>query len=183
MSKLGLVGLECPELVTDVFISHSRASTEAAKMFADALRARGVSPWLDEENIVVGHNLVATIHDALNASRAVVFLIEPERVPSPWVRSEWSAALESAWAQPNKRLIPILMEGAAPPPFLRTRNALRVKQTPTDLERAADKVADALRDERNPLGAVEPSALAAARGEWRRRMDEIEVAAKNLGRE
>ena len=168
---------------SDVFISHSRASAKSAKKLAEALRRQGLSPWLAEEQLAPGQNWQTTIRESLHASRAVVLLVEPEREPGPWVHFEWSAALESATAKPNKRLIPILMDGAQPPPFLRTRHALRVEQTPADLERAADKVADALRDETNPLGAVEPSALVAARDEWRRRMNEIGVAAKNLGRE
>ena len=164
---------------SDVFISHSRASAKSAKKLAEALRKQGLSPWLADEQLSPGQELQATIRDAIQSSRAVILLVEPEREPSPRVHSEWSAALESAWAQPNKRLIPILIDGAQPPPFLRTRHGLRGEESSTDLERAAEKVADALHDEANPLGAVEPSALGAARDEWRRRMDEVGIGAKS----
>lgn len=170
-------------MTSDVFISHSRTSTPAAKKLADALRARGVSPWLDGEQVMPGGAWRGTIRNALDSSRAIVFLIEPRREPGSQTRDEWSEALEAAWAEPSKRLIPLLIGDAEPPPFLKDRHALRIGDTSSELERAAQDVIEALRDETHPLGATEPAARERARDTWRRRLDEIEVAAKNLRRE
>ena len=107
----------------DVFISHTRTSTPEAKKLAAALRSRGLSPRVDGEDLPDGREWRVATRGALDASRAIVFLIEPRKEPGRHVRDEWSEALEAGWAQPSKRLIPVLIEDAEVPAFLYDRRA------------------------------------------------------------
>lgn len=165
---------------SDVFISHSGASNAAARQLASALRAQGMSPWLDDEMLTGGQDVFGVVRSALEAARAVIILIEPEDEPDSWLRDQWSVALELAWAKPEKRLIPLLIAGAEVPPFLSNRVALRVDGKPNDWERAAREVAAALRNEVTAVGAIEPAAREGARRDYQRRLNDIEVAADTL---
>ena len=167
-------------MASEVFISHTPTSTPVAKKLAAALRARGVSPWVDGEHVPTGTEWRGTVRKALDASRAVVFLIDPRREPGSRVRDEWSEALEASWAEPSKRLIPLLIGDAKAPAFLKDRYALRIGDTSSELERAAQDVVEALQDETRPLGAIDPIAQEEARVESLRRLEEIEAAVHAL---
>jgi hypothetical protein len=164
----------------DVFISHSRASAPEVRKLADALRAHGLSTWWDGESLTAGQDWGETIKDALAASRAIVFVIEPGREPGRELRNEWSEALEAAWAQPGKRLIPLLLADAKVPPFLQNRRAVRVEEEPRDWERAARDLAKALRAQTGPQDDSDRSGGEEARAEWLRRRHELELAANEL---
>ena len=168
---------------SDIFISHSPTGAPTAKKLADALRAHGVSSWLDGEHVTAGVEWRSTIRKALDDSRAIVFLIDPTSEPGSRVRDEWSEALEAAWEEPTKRLIPLLIGDAEAPSFLKDRHALRIGRISSAVEHAAQDVIEALRNDAHPLGAVDPAAREQGKAEWRRRLNEIEVAAKHLRRE
>jgi hypothetical protein len=166
-------------MAVDVFISHAPASMPEARKLADALRAHGLSTWVDGDNVMPGQDWHATLKDVLEASRAIVFLIEPGREPGTALRNEWSEALQAAWARPGKHLIPLLLEDAQAPPFLQDRRALRIKDEPRDWERASRDLAEALRAE-PAAQELDPSEGEEARSAWRRRLREIEAAANDL---
>ena len=165
----------------DVFISHSRASAPEVRKLADALRAHGLSTWWDGESLTAGQDWGETIKDALAASRAIVFVIEPGREPGRELRNEWSEALEAAWAQPGKRLIPLLLADAKVPPFLQDWPALRIGE-PDDWARAGSVLAKALRTGAALRDEADPADKEAAKAESRRRRRELEAAMRQLTR-
>jgi hypothetical protein len=168
-------------MALDVFISHSRSNAREAKKLADALRAHGLSTWVDAESVAPGQDWSGTIRGALQASRAVVFLIDPTGEPGSALRDEWSEALEAAWAQPDKRLIPLLLGDAQAPVFLRDRRSVRVEDEAHDWERAVQDLVRAVRTEAGARHDAEPPGEE-ARAEWQRRMHELELAAHALRR-
>jgi hypothetical protein len=94
-----------PESKYDVFISYSAKDRPWASEFADALKNEGVRAWYDQVDLKPGDKLMDKIEEALRGSRAVVFLLTPEKLSSPWASFEIGAALGA-----NKKIIPILRE-------------------------------------------------------------------------
>jgi hypothetical protein len=102
----------------DVFLSYPSSK----RRLAQVLRKR-----LEEEGLRV---LQVTCEDpaswrseAERAARKVqlfLILIDPARPPSHAQQSEWQVALEAAWEDPGKRLIPVLPRGAEVPAFVRS---------------------------------------------------------------
>ena len=125
----------------DVFLSHSREMTQFAKDLSKALQKQGISTWLDStglRSLSLGSKRAA-VKSALREARGIVFLVDAGHRSNPnW---DWPEALEAAWEQPRKALIPVLLEGAELPPFLRDRQAVRGSGDAEDL---APKIAKAL---------------------------------------
>ena len=88
-----------------VFVSYSQSDEAFAKALSAELVGRGFSVWRGEEEILPGDNLHLRIGDALAKSKAMVVLISPESMSSPFVRSE----IEYALGNPNYegRLFPV----------------------------------------------------------------------------
>lgn len=87
-----------------LFISYSRRNKAIADYIATELRARGADVFIDYQELQAG-NFVAQLGSQIEASDAVVLLLSPPAVDSPWVQAE------IAWAFSNhKRIVPVLLE-------------------------------------------------------------------------
>jgi len=106
----------------------------------------------------------------------IVFPIEPGWVKQPWLRNEWSTALEAAWKVPPKRLIPVLIEDAKAPAFLRSNIAIRVGKRQKKLEPVVQSIVTALRAD-GPLTDRAAEAREEARRQKRLREIRAEVEA------
>jgi hypothetical protein len=95
-----------------VFISAAAKDAPAARELADRLNAEGVDAW-SQELLLPGANVQAEVGRALEQADAVVVLVSPAAMKSPWVRREIQFAL--GHEKLEGRLIPVL-----------------VKQTPSD---------------------------------------------------
>jgi TIR domain len=89
--------------MSDIFISYSSADRERARVFAQALEARGWSVWWDRE-IPPGRAFDDVIEEALDAARCVVVLWSKASTASSWVRNE------ASYAMGRKVLIPALID-------------------------------------------------------------------------
>jgi len=91
----------------DFFISYRRdeASAYAEKLHRN-LCEQGFVCFLDREQTVGGVELAPTIRSALKRSRALVVILTPNVVQSPWVKQEVEAFLGR-----RERLIPISVGG------------------------------------------------------------------------
>jgi hypothetical protein len=75
--------------VRDVFISHASEDKDAiARPLAEALRARGLSVWFDEFELVVGSRLRARIDEGLARSRYGVVIVSHAFMSKPWPQRE-----------------------------------------------------------------------------------------------
>jgi hypothetical protein len=93
-----------------VFISHSWKDSSLAKKLATVLEKSGFRVWDVSQNLLPGDNWAKSVAQALDESQAMVVLLTPESIHSPWVKNEIEHALgNSTYA---KRLIPVLV-GAA----------------------------------------------------------------------
>lgn len=122
-----------------VFISYSRADTEWAKSFADALKRRGIRVWLDQFQIPVGKSAGESLEAGLRESDVLVTLIDPQTSFKPNFYFELGAAIGM-----GKLVVPIVPRGvdnSKLPPELRIRRYL-VRESP---ENTAEQLADALK--------------------------------------
>jgi adenylate cyclase len=97
--------------MSDIFISYARPTAVHARRVAEALRARGLGVWLDEQ-LPVHRAYGDVIEERLAAARAVVVVWSEAATHSAWVRSEADAA------RALHKLVQLTIDGAKlPMPF------------------------------------------------------------------
>lgn len=118
-----------------MFLSHNSQDKPAVETLAYALLDAGVRPWLDKWDLVPGLPWQKGIIDALRDAQAVAVCIGEHgmgHVQSP----EMEVALDRAWRDPSRPVIPVLLPGAAAnpelPDFLRLRTWIDFRQGLTD---------------------------------------------------
>lgn len=107
----------------DCLLSHNSKDKPAVRGLAEALRAAGVSVWLDEEQLRPGLSSQAELEAGIRASRSVAVLVGAHGL-GPWEDEERQAAVALA-VRDKRPVIPVLLPGAAETPglalFLATR--------------------------------------------------------------
>jgi TIR domain-containing protein len=99
------------------FLSYASANRKVAEKLRDELGKAGIAVWSDA-GISAGERWRDRIEDAIRSASAILVLIGPKNGDDPEQQFTWQVALETVWQDPGKRLIPILLRGATPPPFL-----------------------------------------------------------------
>ena len=61
--------------VFDVFLSHNSEDKPAVRELAEALRARGLKVWLDEEQLVPGRPWQEALEEVIEAARSAAVLV------------------------------------------------------------------------------------------------------------
>jgi TIR domain-containing protein len=92
-----------------VFLSYSHADSDLAKHVAHTLRKSGLEVW-DDSQVLPGDNWGEKLAQALEESSAMVILLTPNWVKSPYATHELSFALGNR--NYEGRVVPVL---AAPP--------------------------------------------------------------------
>jgi formylglycine-generating enzyme required for sulfatase activity len=85
--------VDSPPMQYDVFIAHPSERKADARACADALRARGVVAFVDDQ-MEPGAIWMETLRRVQEACRATVFLWYADLKPSPYLRDEVETALE-----------------------------------------------------------------------------------------
>ncbi|MGD9979411.1 MAG: TIR domain-containing protein [Hyphomonadaceae bacterium] len=94
--------------MADVFISYSRTDADAARRFAEAFEALGMSVWWDVA-LRSGETFDEAIEQALKQAKAVVVLWSKASIGSRWVRTE------ATIADRNGTLAPVMIEACERP--------------------------------------------------------------------
>jgi hypothetical protein len=95
----------------DVFICHSKNDRELINSLAETFSARGISYWLDEEQINFGDGVTQKIADGLRRSRFVVPCVSESLETSGWTRAEYSAILNAEFSGDSTRVvIPLVLD-------------------------------------------------------------------------
>jgi hypothetical protein len=124
------------------FISYSREDANLQRRIIAELRGRGISVWVDIENLIPGSPAwEREIERSIRGAAGVIALLSPDSHDSEWVRREISFA-----EQNDKRIFPVLIRGDEEDSIpLRLSNHQRV-----DLRRnfqdGLEELASALRD-------------------------------------
>lgn len=90
-----------------VFISHSHSDTLLAARVSKALEGNGLEVWDPDRELLPGDNWAREVSRALEESEAMVVLLTPAAVDSPYVRREMEYALGAK--NFSNRLIPVVV--------------------------------------------------------------------------
>ncbi|MCP4107087.1 MAG: toll/interleukin-1 receptor domain-containing protein [Desulfobacteraceae bacterium] len=100
-----------------IFISYANEDYEIAKRLYDDLKASGIMPWLDKENILPGQNWKDEINKAIKNSSHFLMLLSSNSVSKRgYVQKEKMIALELLDEIPigNIYVIPVRLDGSKP---------------------------------------------------------------------
>ncbi|HEY0990305.1 MAG TPA: toll/interleukin-1 receptor domain-containing protein [Kofleriaceae bacterium] len=98
-----------------VFLSHASPDKPAVRRIADALRAAGHDPWLDEEQILVGESIPAAVERGLRVADFVVLCLSKAAAAGGWIETERDATLMQQFLERRERILPARLEDVAPP--------------------------------------------------------------------
>lgn len=146
-----------------VFVSYSRRDQQFVRTLVEALQQEKVNVWIDYLSIKPGEEWASVIENALTESDALIVVISPNSVESPYVRGEYRLALE--------RGIPVLpvgyfQQGAMlRPQELNNLAFLNVRDFEGNVAAIAKKLVAALPDKvRDLLGTGAPPLAAPSKG-------------------
>ena len=94
----------------DVFICHAKEDKEdVVRPIVEAIKARGITPWYDEEKITWGDSIVGEVNKGLKNSRYVMVVLSPAFMKKNWPKVEFEAALNKEATTGEKLVLPLLV--------------------------------------------------------------------------
>jgi len=111
----------------EVFISYSTDAKPWAERLSESLERKGVSSWTDFKSIRPGERWLSEIQRALDEVKYFLIVVGPKNRIGEWQDREWQGALQQTWNDPQKRIIPVLVDDASPPAFLKNWGSVRVR--------------------------------------------------------
>ncbi|MBZ0316184.1 MAG: TIR domain-containing protein, partial [Anaerolineae bacterium] len=99
------------------FISYSHADKAFARRVHDTLQARGIRCWLDEKQVLPGHDILTEVDRGIKLWDKVLLCASRESLHSGWVDTELTKALEKERELTKERsqrvfaLIPLDIDG------------------------------------------------------------------------
>ncbi|AUB83479.1 toll/interleukin-1 receptor domain-containing protein [Candidatus Thiodictyon syntrophicum] len=100
----------------DCFLSHNSRAQPAVRALAAQLRDRGLTVWLDEEQLRPGLPWQPLLESGIRAARSVAVLVGADGL-GPWEQKEMRAALSLA-VKDGRPVIPVLLADAPAAPEL-----------------------------------------------------------------
>jgi CHASE2 domain-containing sensor protein len=134
--KVGLETKKLSEAVYDVFLAHNNQDKPAVLAIAAALKRRGLSPWIDVEQIPPGRWFQDVIQPAILEVRSTAIFLGPGGL-GRWQALELRAFV-SQCVERQMPVIPVLLPGVDEIPkslvFLRELNWVRFHRSPDEAE-------------------------------------------------
>lgn len=101
-----------------VFISYSHADQDIAAKLRLSLEEEGLS--FNDPDPNAGDSWRQQLEGAIRSSEAILLLLSSHPRLDEQQQLTWRLALEAVWADPAKRLVPILLQDAELPAFVRS---------------------------------------------------------------
>lgn len=165
-------------VATDVFVSYGTDTKPLAEELTQALERQGIHVWADFKDLRPGQRWREEIENAADKANSFVILVGPRSASTPRLEAEWKAALGSVWSDSEKTLIPVILGGAEPPPFLRNWVQLHIDPS-AESGPWTSRVIDALAGRGGWSAHVRPPE---AQRERAQRLDELSEAVDELER-
>jgi hypothetical protein len=129
----------------NVFISSAPADKNVAQELARGLRARGLSTWLEIENLQPGAAASEALRAAIEEADLCLVLVGKKTNPnSAWLSKEWATIQDAAWRRSDLAICPVLLDDVAPPAFLRRWRELRLPRKNRNIAEAVDGIVEML---------------------------------------
>lgn len=106
----------------NIFLCHTTADKPAVRVLYKQLSASGCNPWLDEENILPGHDWEYEILKAVREADIILVCLSNKSInKAGYVQKEMRYALDRACEQPEGSifLIPLKLEECVVPEFMK----------------------------------------------------------------
>jgi hypothetical protein len=133
----------------------------------------------DFKSIKSGQRWIVEIQRALDDAKYFLIVVGPKNQIGEWQDREWQGALQRTWTDPSKRIIPVLIDDATAPSFLKDWVFVR-----TQPDQPESSWIDVIYETVRGAGAGRQSALAKQSAKpdkaLRARLEEIEGAARQL---
>jgi len=100
----------------DVFLSHNGRDKPTVRAIGEALKARNLTVWLDEWQLVPGQPWQEALEDIIETTKAAAVLVGEDGL-GPWEQPEMRACL-SEYVERELPVIPVLLPGAPQKPKL-----------------------------------------------------------------
>lgn len=120
-----------------VFVSYSHEDEASARRLKDAFARHGLRAWVATDDILPGEKVSEAVGASMSNASVLVLVIGQRQ--SNWARYEWRQALLASWER-GVPLLPVLLEGAEPPAFLRDQPVLAATGAPADWDEIASRV-------------------------------------------
>ena len=124
----------------DVFISYASEDKAFVRSIRNSLAHRDLACWFDQEQIKAGQDWSKALQDAIKDSRLCLIVIGVHSQDKPWLSKEWAFIQAITWDQADLAVLPVLVDDADLPMFLRRWQSLRCKRTPADIEYVCKRV-------------------------------------------
>ena len=105
----------------DIFISHSSGDQAFAGRLARELQSQGYKVWLDDWEILVGHNIVDEIYKGIANSKFVVVLLSKDACESEWGKEVFTSARMTEIEERRTVILPAKIEECEIPAPLNTK--------------------------------------------------------------
>ncbi len=155
----------------DVFVSYAHEDQAWVQVLAENLLRAGCEVFFDQWEVVGGSRLAQRLQEGLESAGVVVLVVSRAAVGKAWWQEEFAAAMAGAVAG-VQRLVPVLLDDVALPPFVANRvwvdfrdldAPAQYEERFTDLVRAVQGVAPEARPQRDG-GIVVPPGVYRAEG-------------------
>jgi TIR domain-containing protein len=155
--QAGTPGTPSTQRPLRAFLCHSSDDKPAVRDLYRRLRAEGVEPWLDEEELLAGQDWDLEITKAVRTTDVVIVCLSRGSVNKVgYVQKELRRILDVAEEQPEGKIfvIPLKLEECEPPERLRRLQAVNLFE-----ERGFERLMRALRARANEIRAtISPAA-------------------------
>lgn len=98
-----------------VFLSHASPDKPAVRRIADALRAAGHEPWLDDDEVLVGESIPAAVELGLRRADFIIVCLSRVAAVRGWIEAERDAAWMQQLRERKERILPVRLEDVASP--------------------------------------------------------------------
>ena len=135
-----------------VFLSYTTNDQITVKAFAEVLRSKGLTPWIDQEQIVAGQSILENVSRGLQSANCLALFMSKYSMKSKWVQQELNIVMASRLSSRKNGpiIIPILLEDMDVPAILRDVKYIDLRDG--DIERAVQECSLAIQRHLNPSG-------------------------------
>jgi hypothetical protein len=141
----------------DVFLSHHSSDKPWVIALKAALVERGVTVWLDRDEIRPGDLFVDALEQGVQSSRSLALIVSPASLRSKWVKEEYSRALVLANSSTSEvRIIPCILRSAEVPGFLASRHRIDFSD-PAQFEARVDDLCFGITGKKPEAGSARPT--------------------------